>query len=359
MRPTATAKHPAMAMLPLLAWWRGFSVVVLGLALAFFPPAAAAKKAEIRGIGQYTIPSWFKTSFLDLKSDAAEAGAAGKRLLVYFGQEGCPYCAALFNTNFSQPAIADYTRRHFDAVDINMWGDRPVTDFNGETLGEKEFAAKHKVWFTPTILFFDDGGKQVLRLNGYYPPRQFLAALRYVAEKREGAETFAAYLARVAPRTAAATPLHRQPFFASPPYDLRSAKGKPTVVFFEQKDCLGCDELHQNILDRPETRAQLKRLRAIQLDRWGDTPVLTPSGERLTARAWADRLNVAYVPTAVFFDRGKEVMRIEAMLKGFHVQSVMDYVASGAYRREPSFQRFIQQRADRLREQGVVVDLWH
>jgi len=358
MRPQATAKHSTMAMLALLAWWRAFSIVVLSLALALFPPAAAAKKAEMRGIGQYTIPPWFKTSFLDLKDDAAEAGATDKRLLVYFGQDGCPYCAALFNTNFSQPAIADYTRRHFDAVDINMWGDRPVTDFSGETLGEKEFAAKHKVWFTPTILFFDAGGKQVLRLNGYYPPRQFLAALQYVAEKREGAEPFAAYLARVAPRAAAATPLHRQPFFESPPFDLRSAQGKPTVVFFEQPDCLGCDELHQTILNRPETRAQLKRLRAIQLDRWGDTPVLTPAGERLTARAWADRLNVAYVPTAVFFDQGKEVMRIEAMLKSFHVQSVMDYVASGAYRREPSFQRFIQQRADRLREQGVVVDLW-
>jgi hypothetical protein len=36
----------------------------------------------------------------------------------------------------------------------------------------------------------------------------------------------------------------------------------------------------------------------------------------------------------------------------------MDYVASGAYRSQPSFQRFIQSRAERLRERGVVVDLW-
>jgi hypothetical protein len=60
----------------------------------------------------------------------------------------------------------------------------------------------------------------------------------------------------------------------------------------------------------------------------------------------------------VFFDEGTEVMRIEAMLKAFHVQSVLDYVASRAYREQPSFQRFIQGRADRLRERGVVVDLW-
>jgi thioredoxin-related protein len=324
-----------------------------------FAPVADAKKAEIRGIGEYTIPSWFKTSFLDLKEDAAEAGSQGKRLLVYFGQEGCPYCAALFNDNFSQKHIVEYARAHFEAIDINMWGDRPVTDFSGDTLSEKDFAAKHKVWFTPTILFFDENGKQVVRINGYYPPRQFLAALEYVAERRETAEPFAAYMARAAPKSAGPGALKAQAFFERAPYDLRARQSrKPIAVFFEQKDCAGCDELHGKTFKQPATFEQVKRLRMIQLDRWSDTPVVTPDGDRLTAREWADRLNVAYVPTAVFFDQGKEVMRIEAMLKSFHVQSVMDYVASGAYKREPSFQRFIQARADHLREQGVLVDLW-
>jgi hypothetical protein len=44
------------------------------------------------------------------------------------------------------------------------------------------------------------------------------------------------------------------------------------------------------------------------------------------------------------------------MLKGFHVQSVMDCVASGAYKGEPSFQRYVQGRA--ARAAGVAVDLW-
>lgn len=329
------------------------------LATLLVPLPSVAKKAELRGIGEYTIPAWFKTSFLNLPEDAAEAASQNKRLLVYFGQEGCPYCAALFNNNFSQKAIVDYTRQHFDAIDLNMWGDRPVTDFNGDTSTEKEFAVRHKVWFTPTILFFDDKGNQVLRLNGYLPPRQFLAALQYAAQPGKPSEPFAAYLARVAPPAKGKAELTREPFFEKPPYDLRpTAQTKPVAVFFEQKDCPGCDELHQRVFKQPATRAQIKRLRAVQLDRWSDTPVITPDGERLSAREWADRLKVAYVPSAVFFDQGKEVIRIEAMLKSFHVQSVMDYVASGAYRTEPDLQRFIRARADHLREQGVTVDLW-
>jgi len=33
-------------------------------------------------------------------------------------------------------------------------------------------------------------------------------------------------------------------------------------------------------------------------------------------------------------------------------------VSSGAYRNEPSFQRFVRSRADRLRASGQAVDLW-
>jgi thioredoxin-related protein len=339
---------------------RSKQAMAVGLAavLLFSAGPAVAKRAEIRGIGQYTIPTWFKQSFLNLGEDVAEATRAGKRLLVYFGQDGCPYCAELFNNNFSQPHIVEYTRRHFDAIDINMWGNREVTDFSGAVYSEKEFAARYKVSFTPTILFFDDQGRQVLRLNGYRPPHQFLAALRYVAERQEGKMSFREYLARHAPPPAAGR-LHDQPFFARPPHDLSHlARSRPVAVFFEQKACQGCDHLHTKIFTRPETLEQIKRFHVVQLDRWSDTPVVTPLGETTTARRWADTLNITYVPSAVLFNEGKEVARLEALFKAFHVQSVLDYAASGAYQQQPSLQRFLQERSEQLRESGIVVDLW-
>ncbi len=319
---------------------------------------AAEKKAEFRGAGQFEVPGWFKHSFLDMPEDAAEASRGGKRLLLYFGQDGCPYCAALFNTNFSQPHIVDYTRKHFDAIELNIWGDREVTDFSGHKLPEKEFAANLKVLFTPTILLIGENGETVLRINGYSPPHQFLAALQYVVEKQEGKITFREYLARLAP-PAAKGRLHPEPFFAKPPHDLsKFAPGKPLAVFFEQKDCAGCDRMHSEMLGDPETLKLIGRFHTIQLDRWSDTPVVTPAGRRTTARQWANELNIDYVPNVVMFDARKEVIRIEAFMKGFHVQSVLDYVASGAYKNQPSLQRFIRERADSMRERGVVVDIW-
>jgi len=332
------------------------TMAILGSTPGLLP---AAEKAELRGALPHEVPAWFKKSFLILPEDVTEAARDGKRLMIYFGQEGCPYCAELMNNNFSQAPIVEYTRRHFEAIDLNLWGSREVTDLSGKTMQEKELAAKLKVWFTPTLLFFNEEGEQVLRINGYYPPHQFLTALKYVGEKQEKRMTFKEYLAKESPPPAKGS-LHVQPFFAPPPHDLtRIAAGKPLAVFFEQKDCAGCDRLHEMVLKEDATKELLKRFHVVQLDRWSDMPVITPAGRKTTARAWADSLNVAYVPTAVLFDGGKEVIQIEAMLKGFHVQSVLDYVASGAYKTQTSLQRYIQARADHLREQGVVVDIWN
>ena len=60
----------------------------------------------------------------------------------------------------------------------------------------------------------------------------------------------------------------------------------------------------------------------------------------------------------LFDASGREVLRLDAYLRAFHFASALDYVASGAYRTEPSFQRFVQARAERIRAAGVAVELW-
>ena len=66
------------------------------------------------------------------------------------------------------------------------------------------------------------------------------------------------------------------------------------------------------------------------------------NGAGTTQKAFAKSLRVMFTPTLVFFDvQGKEVFRSEACLKSFHVQTAMDYLASGSYLEQPGFQRFI------------------
>ena len=103
----------------------------------------------------------------------------------------------------------------------------------------------------------------------------------------------------------------------------------------------------------------MQRFNVVRLDMWADTPLHTPDRKQSTAREFAKQLEVKYAPSMIFFDQtGKEVFRSEAYLRAFHIQSILDYVASGAYQKQPNFQRYIATRADELEAQGVHVDLW-
>lgn len=307
--------------------------------------------------GYHEQPSWFKNSFLDINEDIAEAAEANKRLMMFFYQDGCPYCQKLLEDNFGQRAITDKTRNNFDVITINIWGDREVT-LGDRVTTEKQFAESLKVMYTPTLIFFNEQGQAVLRANGYYHPAKFNAALDYVLEHHDKTESFRSYLARVSPAKAVGK-MHREVETMSAPYRFdQPAKGRYRLVMFEQKQCSTCDELHGDILKQPESQALLKRFDVAVLDMWSEDKMTRPDGQQVKIRDWAKQLNIQYAPSLVYFnDQGEEVFRSEAYLRSFHIQSIMDYVASSAYKQQPNLQRYIEDRAEKLRAQGIEVDL--
>lgn len=323
---------------------------------------SAEKKAEFFGGINTEYPAWFKESFLDLREDLAEAKDAGKRLVIFFHQDGCPYCNALVERNFAQKDIAEKAQKNFDIITINMWGDRPITYLDGKEYTEKTFAEKLKVQFTPTVIFFDEQGKVALRINGYHSPQRFNLDLDYVAQHKEKDTSYRDFMRANRPVSKTNKNLNAEPYFSKPPYDFSAKvgkKGKPFVVFFEQKDCPNCDSLHKKVLPDPELLGVLKQFDAVQLDMWSKTPVITPEGKKMMARQWAKQLNVKFAPSIVVFNtQGKEVIRAEASFKVFHTQGILNYVLSEAYKEQPSFQRYLTDYADHFREQGKAVDIW-
>ena len=333
---------------------RGWLLLLFGWAAV---PAALAQAPSPYAID---IPRWFATTFLDFHEDVADAARDGKRLLVYFGQDGCPYCTKLMTVNFSQRTIVEKTQRHFVAVALNIWGDREVKWIDSRTLTEKALARELGVQFTPTIVMLDETGQVIVRLDGYYPPNQFDAVLDYVAAKLERSEALGDYL-RAHVRDPASPTLHDEPFFIKPPHDLRRPRdGRPLAVVFETVDCAACDELHEEAFRRDAVMKEVRRFDVARFALGAATTLTTPDGRRTTAGEWARELRVAYTPTVVFFDAsGVEVFRIGAYLRPFHFASAFAYVADGGYRREASFQRYLQGRADRMRARGERVELWN
>ncbi len=347
-------------------------LIVFGLLLSLFVNAESSKEGskkegEYRGAKTATHPNWFKESFLDLEEDIADATESNKRLVVYFWQPGCPYCSQLWEENFAQQEIVKFFRKNFEIVALNMWGSREVVSVAGNDYTEKSFSEALGIEYTPTLLFFDENKKVIHQMNGFVPPESFKLALEYVAGRHEKEGNIGVYAASLESEKQLAEKgeLNKETFFLNTkdtPLILDRTvenKEKYLAVFFESKNCKNCDLLHQKTLQDAPTRELVKNFVSVQLDRFSDTAVITPSGDKTTAKEWANELNISYLPATIFFDsKGKEVMRIDAQMRTFHVQSVYDFVLSGAYKTETNFQRWISARADKMREHGVDVDIW-
>ncbi len=328
-------------------------IAVIALLFAVSPAPTFAQ------MGDEILPPVFVETLLELPDDAAQAAKTGKRLLLYFGQPGCPYCKELMQTSFTQKTIVDKLAKNFVPMAFNLFGDREVTWFDGKQRSEKEFAKFLKVQFTPTLLLLDEKGNIIARINGFYPPHRFSAALDYSIKRLEGKLPFAEHMKAV-PQTGANPKLNEQTFFMKPPFNLARKRGdKPLAVLFETRHCAPCDELHKEGFKREKTLAAMSRFDIARFSLSGREALVTPDGRNSNAEAWSKELGVSYTPSVVFFDdQGKEVFRLEAYLRPFHFAGSFEYVGSGAYRKEPEFQRFLQNKAEHMKEAGEKLEMW-
>lgn len=143
--------------------------LLIALVLSIMLPAAHADEAmppvtgpeqprvePLKGEDGIYHQDWFVQSFLDLREDHADARAASKRFAVIFEQRGCIYCTKMHQEVLALRYINDYVRQNFAVVQLDLWGAREVTDFDGARLSEKRLAERWGVLFTPTIIFYKD-----------------------------------------------------------------------------------------------------------------------------------------------------------------------------------------------------------
>ena len=332
---------------------RGLSALcAMLLAFGGSSDLAIAAEADVFAFDDFPLqellqhPDWFKESFLELPDDLREAAENNKRgIILYFGQKRCAYCKMLLEVNFGLRDITAYTRRNFDVIPIDIWSTEEVTTLDGSVLTQREFSLREHTNFTPSLIFYDTTGKEALRLRGYYPPYQFRAALEYVADGHYRRESFPDYLARGEENTVFELgDLNEEDFFIPPPHNLdrsRFSGERPLVVFFEQGDCHACDVLHGQPLRDPAINKLVREFDNVQLDIRRDTPVVTPQGEITTARDWARSLGIFYTPSLLFFDeRGKEIIRVDSVVRFYRLRKVINYITSRGYLTEPNYQRW-------------------
>lgn len=172
-------------------------------AVAPFAMSAGPALAEVtlRDDGLHDQP-FFIDSFLELGDDLQEAAAAGKGLMILFEQRGCPYCKELHAVNFARTEVVDYMTAQYHLVQLDLWGAREVTDFDGAQMEERALAQAWGVNFTPTVVLIPPtrAGAQsrseaeAFRMPGYFKPFHFLSSLEYVASGEVERQPFQRFL---------------------------------------------------------------------------------------------------------------------------------------------------------------------
>lgn len=101
--------------------------------------------------------------------------------------------------------------------------------------------------------------------------------------------------------------LHKEDWFSLTFRDVREdidaarEEGKRLAIIFEQRGCIYCAKMHEQLLSDPEVRDFIKaNYKIVQYNMFGDEEVTDLDGETLTEKKAARKWGVVFTPTILF-----------------------------------------------------------
>lgn len=331
-------------------------IMLLSMAgLLLNPLILQAKEFNDSTLTHVEYPDWFiNNPFFELNEDLAKARSKGKQgLMVVYSTEGCSYCGLFIKKSLVDPEIAATVNKHFGAVGLEIFDDTNLVGPQGQETTIKEFAKKEGVMFSPSVLFYNNEGKRVLRITGYQSPERFKTTLQYVIGKHYKTQTMAEYVQTVSKSKVTPVsnrPLRQDPMFTKPPYILQRniiPASEPLLVIFETRDCEECDVFHNKVLANNQVRESLKHYEVVRLNsRDNRSVIITPNGNRISPASWYKQQGFSRTPALLFInEKGQVAIATDNLVLQQRMMNSINYVNERAYLKGWSYQRFARSKA--------------
>ncbi|WP_425602901.1 thioredoxin family protein [Hoeflea algicola] len=162
--------------------------------------------------------------------------------------------------------------------------------------------------------------------------------------------------------------LHKQNWFSMTfrdvAEDIETAKadGKRLVMIFEQRGCIYCAKMHEELLADPEVAEFIKaNFMVVQYNMFGDEEVTDLDGETLTEKTAARKWGYVFTPTLVFLpedapDNVPVAQAAVATMPGafgkWTFLNMFKWVSEKGYEGEEHFQKYHARIINQLREEG-------
>lgn len=132
-------------------------------------------------------------TFLGFDEALKQAAQEQRRVFLYFGREGCPFCEKTNREGFSDPRVAERYRANYLLTYVDSEGGKRLRLPSGERITEMELGARLKVFGTPMFFFLEPDGSPVVRAPGYQSAKDLLLLDRYVNEGHYRRQTLAEF----------------------------------------------------------------------------------------------------------------------------------------------------------------------
>lgn len=104
----------------------------------------------------------------------------GQRTLVVFFEQGvCHACDVLHTEPLGESNIRKMLGQ-LEAVQLDMWSDTPVLTPGGRRLTARKWAEDLGLFYAPSLVFFDEQGEEIMRVDSVLRFHRFDRVLRYV-----------------------------------------------------------------------------------------------------------------------------------------------------------------------------------
>ena len=310
---------------------RFLCILALSLSALGLLPAADAQGAETRDPREF----FFAQTFGDLPEELEEARQAGKLgLLLFFEQEGCPYCERMLKTILNQPEVQDWYRERFVSIAVDINGDVELTDVDGITLPSKVFAQHRRVKTTPTLSFIDLSGAEVYRratmVSGV---GEFMMMGQYITEGRYTDTPWRDY-AREHPEVVNSATVQQVVDFRHEAA-ASAERGLTLLLAVTRESCGYCAQLRREFL-APMIRSgdYIDKVLIREMMMEPDTAVTDFAGKATSTAEVAARYGVSITPTVLLLDSAGNPLRppivgiSNAEMYGFYLDQAITEAAA-------------------------------
>lgn len=115
--------------------------------------------------------------------DLDRSKAPGKNhLAVFFEQGNCHACDLLHTGPLNEQTTVDEIFK-MESVQLNIWSDTAVITPAGKQTTVREWAQDLNLFYTPTIIFFDYNGQEIIRIDSVVQYYRLVSVLQYINQK--------------------------------------------------------------------------------------------------------------------------------------------------------------------------------